>query len=531
MNSLSEIAVSRRSALKAGSLAALGLAGACSVGVATQVTVAEAAADETSFVPSFLVAPEAINEVSETKDYDVVVVGAGSAGMAAANRAAEEGARVAVVQKLAMASSQGFNAAGVSPAATDVQKAAFVSTLMSLCDLRPSRELLEAYANTSGEAIMWYRDLITRAGVELPAEEESTYVRDCNGYEVEFMTARPSGTHASAVIAIAEYAQANGVDFYYEMPGVQLVTEGGAVTGVIAGVEGSYVRFNAKKGVILATGDYQSNDEMIAFYCPDVLGFPPLAAQRDGDGHRMGVWAGGRIEPIGHTKMIHDLWMNAAPYLMVGPDGNRFCDEHIPWFKINTLMRPLMQGAYRDNPDFARIFSVVDSNYLAQAEAWAEFDSDISAKEVPGLDEMSLGTAELHITVTADTIEGLAEQMGVEVEALTATVERYNELVEKGADEDFGKDARFLAPIATPPFYAVQRDFNWGLSATLGGLVVDTNNQVLNADDEPIPGLYAAGNTSGPFFGGIDYPMTFGGLSIGRAVTTGYIAGSAAARA
>lgn len=89
----------------------------------------------------------------------------------------------------------------------------------------------------------------------------------------------------------------------------------------LPGEEGKYVRFNAAKGVVLATGDYQCNNEMIAYYCPDVLGYPPLEIGRDGDGHRMGVWAGGHVEPVGHTKMIHDIWMNSAPYLMVGPDG------------------------------------------------------------------------------------------------------------------------------------------------------------------------------------------------------------------
>lgn len=105
---------------------------------------------------------------------------------------------------------------------------------------------------------------------------------------------------------------------------------------------------------------------------------------------------------------------------------------------------------------------------------------------------------------------------------------RYNDLVDKGADDDFGKDTRYLAKIEEGPFYSVQRDFNWGLSATLGGLVIDEKQRVLNDDDEPIAGLFAAGNCSGPFFGAVDYPMTFGGLSIGRCITGGYIAAEVA---
>lgn len=331
-------------------------------------------------MPPFLRAPEPITDVIDVKDYDVVVVGAGTAGMAAANKAAEEGAKVAVVQKLAMASTQGFNAAGLITEDASV-RAAFVSKLMLLNDLRSKRSLLEAYAATSGEAIMWYRDLLTKAGCELPGEDESGYVRDCNGYEAEFMTAKPAGTHAAAISMAADYsANANGIDFFYEMPGVQLVKDGNAVTGVICGTEGAYAQFNAAKGVILCTGDYQCNKEMLAYYCPDALDYPPLVSGRTGDGHCMGVWAGGQIEPICHTKMIHDVWMNFAPYLMVWGEGARFCDEHIPWFRINNLMRPLLASV--DNPDDARVFSIMDADYLAQAQGWGEYDPEIQAEEV-----------------------------------------------------------------------------------------------------------------------------------------------------
>lgn len=78
---------------------------------------------------------------------------------------------------------------------------------------------------------------------------------------------------------------------------------------------------------------------------------------------------------------------------------------------------------------------------------------------------------------------------------------------------------------------SVQRDFNWGLSATLGGLVIDEKQHVLDDNDEPIPGLFAAGNCSGPFFGAVDYPMIFDGLSIGRCITGGFIAAEAAMEA
>lgn len=479
-------------------------------------------------IPSFLVKPEPITDFAQTHDYDVVVVGAGASGLAAANAAHEAGAKVAVVQKLDVASSQGYEAAGLLADENDeAAKQAFVSQVIRLCDFRPKRELLDAWAHTSGEAIKWWRGLLTEAQVEINAEDEGAYERDCNGYTVKFIKAGPTVSYAGAVPALADWSAGQGIDFFFGMPAVQLVGgEDGRVTGVIAGSESAYELFNAAKAVIISTGDYQCNDEMIAYYCPDVLGFPPLEAERTGDGHRMGVWAGGHIEQIGHTKMIHDIWSNSAPYMKVGPDGKRFCDENVPWFKLNTLMRDLVR-ANIDQPSEARIFSIVDDDYMQQAEEWSAINPDVTPEEIPSPEITTLG--DYPISYQADTIEELAELINIDPSSLAETVARYNELVEAGADEDFGKDARYLAPIAKAPFHAVQHDFNWGLSATLGGLVVNGSNQVLDDNDEPIPGLYATGNASGPFFGGIDYPMYFPGLSIGRAVTTGYIAGRAAA--
>ena len=514
--------VSRRGVIAGGAACAMTIVGA-------SVAHAEQAAQDAptvAAVPSFLQKPEPIVDIAETKEYDVVVLGAGSAGMAAALKANEEGAKVAVLQKLDFASTQGFTAVGLDSDTDDATREGFVSHLMLLNDLRSKRELLEAWAQTSGEVIKWHRDVLTQAGAEIPAEEDSRYIRDCNGYEAHFLMARPVGTHAASISLLADYAVSKGVEIFYGTPAVQLVCDGGAVTGVIGGVEGAYTQFNASKGVIVATGDYQCNEEMISYYCPDCLHFPPLIVGRTGDGHRMGVWAGGHIEPINHTKMIHDVWMQFAPYMMVNTDGVRFCDEHIPWFRINNLMRDMIKEHAAD-PENARIFSIMDATYVDQATEWANYDEQITPKEVPSEDETTLG--DYMLVLKADTIEELAEKMGVDPAALQASVERYNELAAKGADDDFGKDAHFLAPISEPPFYSVQRDFNWGLSATLGGLVVDAEQRVLDDNDEPIPGLFAAGNASGPFFGGVDYPMTFGGLSVGRAITGGYIAGRVAA--
>lgn len=125
--------------------------------------------------------------------------------------------------------------------------------------------------------------------------------------------------------------------------------------------------------------------------------------------------------------------------------------------------------------------------------------------------------------MAADTESGAYE---LDAAAVQKTVDRYNELCAKGSDDDFGKNSTFMRAIDTPPFIVVPHEFGMGLSAIIGGLLINADNQVLKADEHtPIDGLFAVGNVSGCFYGGVDYPMDVLGLSIGRAITGGYLAG------
>lgn len=123
---------------------------------------------------------------------------------------------------------------------------------------------------------------------------------------------------------------------------------------------------------------------------------------------------------------------------------------------------------------------------------------------------------------TAGTLEELAEKISVPADALTATVERYNELCARGVDEDFCKNPRFLYPIDEPPFYASK--VGAVLLAVVGGAVINTDFQCLKQDGEPIEGLYAIGNTAGGTYA-VDYPINIPGNSHGRALTQGYLCG------
>ena len=112
----------------------------------------------------------------------------------------------------------------------------------------------------------------------------------------------------------------------------------------------------------------------------------------------------------------------------------------------------------------------------------------------------------------------------IDEQTIVASIEAYNELCATGADGQFGKRADYLVPIEQGPFFAVPRGAN-SVPAVLGGLTVDENQQCLGAEGAPIEGLFAVGNASGQFYGGVDYPMDVEGLSIGRAITSGYVTG------
>ena len=525
--------LSRRSLFKLGGLATAVAAGASLAGCAPQPKSASMAdtgsgatraADGT---PSFLIAPEPITEFDETRDFEVVVVGAGVSGMAAAMSAAEAGAKIACVQREATPSSQGNMAAGVDLNQTsEAGKQALISYLIKLADHRSNRALLEAWADNSFEALSWFREAASAGGIEVnPDEPQADRVLHINGYDV-YLHANTYFRigHDEVVKAITPIAESAGVEFFFSCPAQQLVTdESGRVTGVVCEEDGKNVLFNASKGVILATGDYQCDLEMVAYYCPDIKEFPPCQMNRTGDGHKMGVWAGGEIEPTTHTKMIHDARVGRVdtPHLLVNAKGERFMCEGPMQGYLNNYVREYIHEAGGD-AKAGNLYTIVDAKWQDQIAEWKAIDPEIDASNCKWFYEGNT-IEEACAAMAADTESGAYE---LDAAAVQKTVDRYNELCAKGSDDDFGKNSTFMRAIDTPPFIVVPHEFGMGLSAIIGGLLINADNQVLKADEHtPIDGLFAVGNVSGCFYGGADYPMDVLGLSIGRAITGGYLAG------
>lgn len=458
---------------------------------------------------------EPIAEVADEKTYDVVVIGAGTSGVPAALAAFEQGATVAVLQKETIPVAQGMLAARVvKDQSTEVGIMEYVHEMHTLNDHRPDLDLLKVYADKSEEALVWYEGLLAEAGFDECNESDSKdhVYEDGNCYVMGLLF---PGSMVAPTTALANLAAEKGVEFFFETPAVQLVNDGEAVTGVIGKqADGSYVKFNATKGVILATGDYQNNDAMVERYVVDAQPFGRKQANKTGDGHLIGLMAGAVMEPGCHAKMIHGGkgCFREEPFLAVNLNGERFMYEDVAYGARNTILR--------DQPG-NQMYSIFDDNYTDQVYSWG---SDPTVRTVAnGKPEQIAGFVEDGTLLAADTLEELAEAAGLPVDTFVATVERYNELCEQGADLDFGKAAKYMQPLTTPPFYAMLR--NYQIAAIPAGLVIDANGQCLNANNEPIPGLFAAGNCSGPFYSATDYSLSTMGLSVGRCLTFGYVTG------
>ena len=529
---MSVSSINRRDLLKAGAVAAAAMPLTSAVALADAVD-----AEGNLLVPAFLVKPEPITEFAQTHEYDVVVVGAGEAGLAAAHTALEGGCSVACVQNIDAPLSTGNMGASVDLTQTDeagVQ--ACVSFLLEKNAYRSNRKLIEAWAHNSQEALLWWAETAAARGVESkPYDSQRTY----NGYTF-YLHANTynhvDGAHNAAAQVIGEQLAEDGVEFFYNHPAVQLqVAEDGAVTGVISkNTDGEYVLFQARKGVILATGDYSGNEEMREYYCPDVKGFQLGTLLRDGSGLCMGMWAGAQMTPINHSKMVHGggaLTRLQVPFLNLDIHGERFMNETLSFAYLNNLVRPYLAEYDYKNPMAAKFFTIMPSNWLDIANGWVEqFPGEVQLKvgnmKMPDESKFVCGETfeELAANINAYIVENEWNLDPIDEQTIVNSINAYNELCATGADSEFGKRAEFLVPIDQGPFYAVPRGAN-SLPAILGGLTVNENQQCLGADGQPIPGFYAAGNASGQFYGGVDYPMDVEGLSVGRAITSGYLTG------
>ncbi|ADD68346.1 fumarate reductase/succinate dehydrogenase flavoprotein domain protein [Denitrovibrio acetiphilus DSM 12809] len=490
--------------------------------------------------------------VKNTVKSDVIVIGAGLSGLAAAISAAENGASVQLVDKNPSWAARGghitaFGSKLQRKMGIDNDYRQIIRDWIAWAQGRIDEDLLWLFARKSGACMDWAIDISEKYNLQVTmwegyykgpdyTEYPVTHIFHEKDADLSYVYGNSKGIgNVTLVPAFEKEAKAQGVHFNYKMPAVQIIRdEQGNLQGIYAGKPGRYTRFLADK-VIIATGDYASNRELIQRYSPFTLNadaqiyFPNKC--NTGDGIIMAMQAGGamqRYEP--HAAVIH-LEAGAASYgfLHVNALGDRFKNED-----VNTQSKSCTKELEPDgiawtiyDKDWAdQVKYQVDNNLgggLFYGQMWQPWGKGWNK-------EVEIMTQKAHIkdgkVLVANSIEELASKMNVPVENLKKTVARYNELYKMQDDPDYGKRKELLTPIVKPPFYAGK------LASTVltmcGGLRTDTSLQVLDSDGDPIKGLYVVGAAQGEFFAN-DYPTICPGIGHGRCLTFGRMAGMLAA--
>ena len=459
-------------------------------------------------------------------DFDVVVVGSGAAGLSAALASAEDGATVLVAESEGIVGGSSRLSGGLMMGAgTRYQRAlgiedspeALFHDYMTLNQWKVESAVVERLTQRAGQAVEWLGD----HGVEF--YDQMVY----GGDETVPRVHCPIGRGQAVVDTLYARCREAGVEFALGQRIDRLVVQDGIVHGVAVG--GDEITAGA---VVIASGGFGANEEKRRELFPAVFDTgwsyyigadgargDALDFTREVDAQVTGYNRGLRLLHTDFDKMYEAYipgWL-----ILVNRDGRRFCNETAPY--------GIMDGLLAEQGDVA--FAIFDHRRLVEA---TELGVARYKQSIPGstkrqsphwnLDiiEMMQKEGKVHV---ADSVDSLAEKIGVPAEHLQATVERVNELHARHEDADYLKDPKFLEPIAEGPFYAVEvRPATCCFTAC--GLRIDRDAQVLDSSGRPIPGLFAAGEVTGGVIG----PRYVGsGNSYGNCVTMGRVAGQSAA--
>lgn len=489
-----------------------------------------------------------------TVDADVVVVGAGGAGMTAAITAAAEGKSVVILESQSMVGGNSVRATGGMNAGKTVyqdenefgESAGVEKTLKTAAEKYADNETITALAKTVSEQWAAYQanptgyfdsvelmeldTMIGGKGINDPELVETLCANsadaidwlDEHGITLHNVSSfggasvkrihRPVNAEGKTVSVgsymiplLQENCEKAGVKMMLDTTATEILTDAnGAAVGVKAtGASGETVTVNAK-AVVLATGGFGANLDMVVKYKPELKGFMTTNAPGiQGQGIEMAQAIGAATVDMDQIQIHPTVEANTAALIteglrgdgaiLINEEGQRFIDE------VGT----------RDVVSAAEIAQTGSYSWLVVDQAMADASSVIQ------------GYIKKGYTVTGSTYEELGKAMGVDAAAFAETMEKWNGCVEAKNDPDFGRTS-FANPLNTAPYYAVK--VTAGVHHTMGGLKINANTEVLNEKGEVIPGLFAAGEVTG----GVHGANRLGGNAVADFTVFGRIAGAAA---
>ena len=474
---------------------------------------------------------------------DIAVIAAGPAGLAAAITAAENDLEVAVFEKMAVpggTANMGMSPFGVESRQqkkmmVDLTKEKAFEIMMDYTHWNVDARLVHDYFWKSGETIDWLEDMGVQFHHVGPyyagGYATAHYIQPEGGGE-------PGPRAASAMIKVMhKHAIELGVKFYMETPVKSIRKEGDTVVGLIAaGKDGEEYEVTAK-AVIICTGGFGANNEMIKQYCGYDWGKDLFSFQIPGvtgDGIRMAWEAGagkGRMSmerrtetPISESNKYFSYMAFEQPRaLTVNQLGerifNEFEERNSAVFSNVIDQQP---GRYVYNIMTDKTFKYFRKNGLDLPFSVLPFPFwEMFEEELPGMLEDYPNDI-----FAADSIEELAEKLGIDPDKLAETVDEYNDACEEGYDDLFLKDRKYLQAIEGKKFYAVR--FFCGAYGSLGGIKVNYKLEVLTDDWKKIPGLYGAGTDVNDIYADT-YLYLLAGNTMGFALNSGRLAAEHAA--
>ena len=446
---------------------------------------------------------------------DVIIAGGGAAGLPAAIVVAEAGLKVTLLES--MPTCGGSFSIGIGDyaiAGSDEQKAAgvedspdiFYQDLIDLCGAAP--EIARAYADNQLDA---YR-MLKEVGIKFPG------VIQFPGHSRDRALAWLIGKGSEIIRALEDRARKAGAEILLNHRATRLITDTrtGRIIGLKVSVKDETKNFKAKRAVILATGGFGQNREMIAEYAPEMVGaLPIMPPSHLGDGLKMGLALGAATKDIGaavtpslpvcvatRSNPIQALFWGS---IAVNVDGKRFYEE-----SCSEGFYGAMTGAGMKQP---------------RGVYWIVYDEKIIEEMRRNPENSQIVYIEKCKQYKANAIEELARSAGIDAEGLKETIDKYNsDIYSKGYDIVFGRKHQFglerpLLKMNTPPFYAIKCVTS--ITSLKGGLKINADSQVVNQYGEVIPSLYAAGEVTG----GLHSKSYLSGVMSSAAMTFGIIAG------